>query len=188
MFLRIILLMTLIAAVCSAGNIFVNPSFESGLDSWSSNGFGAYNDMAHSGDYSAATGCVGSGCMDQTNGAYIRQTLPTVAGQYYTLSFWVTESYGPTSEMAIYWNGSLVQDILNPNNNGGNAGWIQYTFSDLYAASNSTVLQVNGRQDPAGIFFDDFYADVSGVPEPATFGFVGLALALLAIGVRHRQV
>jgi hypothetical protein len=125
--------------------------------------------------------------MDPVSGAYFRQPLTTVAGQNYTLTFWMTENGGPNSEMAVYWNGSLVQDIANPNNNGGQAGWLQFTFNNLLATSTSTVLQINARQEPAGIFFDDFSVDVTGsaVPEPATFGICGLGLVLLAIRLRR---
>jgi hypothetical protein len=194
MFTRLLILFTLIAAVCSAANIVLNPGFESGTTtSWTVVGFSvagvsSYPGYSHTGTYSVETPCVGHGCIDPVSGAYVQQTLNTVAGQNYTLSFWVTENSGATSEMAVYWNGNLVQDILNPNNSGGTTGWQQFTFSNLLATSTSTVLQVNGRHDPAEIFFDDFSVDASvvGVPEPATFGICGLGLALLAAGLRRR--
>src|SRR5260370_22420041 len=82
--------------------------------------------------------------------------------------------------MSVFWNATPVADILNPNNNG-NTNYKQFTFSALPTTSNSTVLEVHGRQDPGAIFFDDFFADVSGVssvPEPATFWFASLSSAL----------
>jgi hypothetical protein len=61
--------------------------------------------------------------------------------------------------MGVHWNGTLIADVLNPANNpsGGPGTWVQYTYTGLEAESTSTVFQINGRQDPAGIFFRRFF-------------------------------
>jgi hypothetical protein len=163
MFTRTFSLLMLTAVICTAGNIVQNPGFESGTANWTLNSdfflsVPGYPGYFHSGSQSVETPCVDqTTCMDPVNGAFIRQTLTTVPGQRYSLSFWVTENSGPTSEMAVYWAGSLLQDVMNPNNNGGPTGWKQFTWDNLLATTSSTVLQVNARQVPAEIFFDDFF-------------------------------
>ncbi len=188
--MRILFLLPILAAVCNGSNIIQNPGFESGSTSWTFFGFGVTTTLPHSGTQDADTGCVGHACVSTLGGgAFISQTLNTVALQPYNLSFWVTEDAGATSEMSVFWNGTLVADILNPNNNG-NTNYKQFTFSALPTTSNSTVLEVHGRQDPGAIFFDDFFADVSGassVPEPATFWFAALAAAMLIVARRLRR-
>jgi hypothetical protein len=170
------------SAVCSATNIVQNPGFESGTANWTFSGWNTTSSPVHSGTQSADTGCVGSACVVPGSGAFISQSLGTVTGQNYDLSFWVTESGGPTSEILVRWNGSTVADILNPNNNGAN-NWRQLSFTNLAATSTSTLLEVYGRQDPAGIYVDDFIVDssvASTVPEPGTFLLAGLALAAVS--------
>jgi hypothetical protein len=81
--------------------------------------------------------------------------------------------------MSVFWNGNQVADIVNPNNNGF-TNYKQFTFTALLATSNSTVLEVHGRQDPGMMYFDDFFADVTA-PEPATFWFAALGAAMLIL-------
>jgi hypothetical protein len=129
------------------------------------------------------TPCVGNACVSTLDaGAYVQQSLATTAGQTYTLSFFVAENAGPTSEFSVFWNGVQVADVLNPANNSLRSGtpWIQYSYSGLLATANSTVLQVHGRQDLGSILFDDFSVDptiTAAVPEPSTWAMMILGFA-----------
>jgi hypothetical protein len=179
-----------------ADNLVVNPGFESGLSSWLAQNFGIADSVnfpgfQNTGVNSVVTGCVGPDCVSTYGaGAFVAQVLNTVAGQSYTLSFFVTEDSGPTSEMSVWWDGAQVADVLNPNNNGGPTGWLQFTYTNLLATSNLTVFAVNGRQDPGGLYFDDFNVDVtqpSGVPEPMSFMLAGAGLAAVGLVRRKRS-
>jgi uncharacterized repeat protein (TIGR03803 family) len=86
---------------------------------------------------------------NSTNLSYISQTLPTVTGQTYLLSFWLnTHDVYPPNEFLASWNGNTLFDQVNIPN-GTNAspgqaapatGWtnMQYT---VVATGTNTVLQ-----------------------------------------------
>jgi PEP-CTERM motif len=165
-------------AIASA-NIVADPSFELNNGSWAISGFGITPFFPHSGANSIGTGCVGHSCVSTLNaGAYFQQTLATTAGQTYDLGFFVGENGGPTSEFSVFWNGILVSDVFNAENNSF-PSMGQVSIAGLLATGNSTVLQIHGRQDPARIYFDDVSvnATVGAVPEPSTWAMMILGFA-----------
>jgi hypothetical protein len=186
--------LTWAASPAAAQNIVNNPNFDTGTSGWYSNDFYFSDvDQSNSGGGSVATGCVSNVCVSTYNaGAYFGQVLSTTPGQAYDLSFYVLENGGPTSEFSVFWNGSMIADVLNPANSTYPNGWVQYTYSNLLASGSSTDLQIHGRQDPATIWFDtvSVVPTVAGVPEPATWammllGFGGIGFALRR---KNRQV
>ncbi len=108
--------------------------------------------FVHSGAYSALLG--ESGYL-----ATISQTIPTVPGQVYLLSFWLLNSTNvPTAHFQADWAGNTVYDSLNP----PVFGWTNEQFL-VVAKSPATVLQF-GAENDLGFFALD---DVSLVPVPA---------------------
>ena len=85
----------------------------------------------HSGDYAAEFGAI-----DPAPDT-IAQTLTTVPGATYTLSYWVSHSDSDSeNEFQASWNGAVVQDMI-----GANAfDWTNYTFTET-ATSTATALQ-----------------------------------------------
>lgn len=179
------------ASSAMAQNIVQNSGFENGLTDWTVDGFTPSYGLApytHTGTGAAVSGCGGHSCVStQGRTAYIAQTLNTVAGSSYNLSLWVGENGGPNSEMAIYWNGTLVADVLNPANNTLPGQWIQFNYKNLVASGNSTVLEIHGRQDPAGIYFDDISV-TAAVPEPESFAMLIAGLGLLGFSAKRRKM
>jgi hypothetical protein len=188
--------LSLMCGTAIAGpNLVTNGGFEDGFEGWvTTMGVGAYGAVfAHSGQYSAGTGCVGATCVSTAgSGAYFGQTLATTAGSQYEMSFWIAENGGPNSQVSVFWNGQMVASALNPNNysyqNG--TGPVQFSVTGLFATGSDTWFEVHGRQDPGGIFFDDVSVTEVGtadVPEPGTLAVLLTGLGLFGATRRAKR-
>jgi hypothetical protein len=99
----------------------------------------------HTGNEAANFGSV------STNFDSISQTLATVPGASYTLSYWLShDSSNQANEFQASWGGNVVQDLLNANY----FGWTQYSFT-VTATSSSTALTFSGYEIPAWYGLDD---------------------------------
>jgi hypothetical protein len=98
----------------------------------------------HSGNYLAAMGPAGSL-------GYISQTLLTIPGTSYLLSFWLDSPDGATpNEALVSWNGNTLADVTNL----PAFGWTEFQFV-VTATGASAVLQFGFRDDPSNFGLDD---------------------------------
>ena len=152
-----------------------NGGFESGfLSYWMQTGsggkFNGYNNdyvdnngtnsgvLPHSGSYLAVFGAA------NTTG-YISQMIPTVPGQAYLLSFWLTNSIGgSTQQFFANWNTNTIFNLLNP----GAFGWTNPVYI-VIATSTNTLLQFGARNDPNYFGLDDVSVIAIPVPTIKTF-------------------
>lgn len=118
----------------------------------------------HSGSYYAALG--------QSNLpiATLTQTLPTLPGRYYTLSYWLTNpDLGDgtvPNEFSVTWNGTTLYDQINLPTDGA---WKQTKFL-VMATDTTTTLEFGFRNDRSDFGLDDI--SVSLVPDtPPTVTF-----------------
>jgi hypothetical protein len=192
------LAMALLATSATAQNIVQNGSFSTGdFTNWTTHtcpgptcGFGSWSVGAAptdpgtappSGSKAANTGCNTAACNDPANGATISQTLATVPGQTYTLSFYYdggqNSAAGPT-ELEVLWNGTAVTGgtIVN----APTSTWSQRTFT-VVATSASTVLEFTGEQAPAVLYLTGISvtANVTSVPALSVWGLAILGLLLM---------
>jgi subtilase family serine protease len=108
-----------------------------------------YN-VVHSGSYGAFLGD------DQL--ATLSQTVPTLAGNYYVLSFWLDNpTSGSGQQFLAQWNGSTIYGISNP----PAFGWTNLVFI-VSAPSSNSVVEFAAENDPNYFGLDD----VSVTPIP----------------------
>lgn len=193
------LLATMLAGAAGhadASSIVLDPGFESGTP-------GSYTGAIGDGwVVTAGTGAIcnnsGSGCGnagDAHSGAQmafldwstsqntITQTLSTVVGQTYAISYWVAD--GEPNFLEVTFGGSTLFDGTAPTNGASPSDYVQYTF-DATATSTSTVLAFSGQRTTGGggTLLDD--VGVSPVPEPTTLLFAPVGLLALCVLRRHR--
>ena len=197
----------------TANNLVVNGGFEDGETGWSvstsGNGFagardvyiyepgertlyvssfGFPNGMGLPGDSRRAAwlGCGAStGCTPGINDASWSQTLNTVAGQSYNLSFLLGAAFGSSSQgsgtVDVFWNNVQV---------GGQsfAGTVDAPFGSSYQigsliAQGNDVLQFRTHSGTM-MGLDEVSVSVSAVPEPATYAMV--VAGLVVLGLRRK--
>jgi hypothetical protein len=192
-------------APAHAGNIVLNPGFETGdLTSWSSTLATTNSNLK------VRSGGVSPGAFDVEFGAEtvgdfdtISQTLATVNGQTYTFSFSLAEDFGdggggdnissnarlssreaidldPVADFQAFWNDELVLDEPA----GGRTGFFDFTqFSFDKVATGNDIITFRAYNLPSFSMLDDVSVslnDTAGVPEPATWLAMGAGLIALA--------
>lgn len=145
-------------SVHAAGTVVQNGGFETGtFSSWTQSGNPGFTSVstgnlyAHSGTFGVSSGPIGSL-------GFLSQTLTTVPGQIYRLSFWLNSPGGSPTEFNAVWNGITNIDLVNP----PLAGWSNYVFT-VIATNSTTVLQFGLRHDPGEFGLDDISVTPVGV-------------------------
>jgi hypothetical protein len=180
-------------SVCDAvrGNIVANCGFETGdFSGWTISGNtanpgGNYNGAdafdAHSGNYGAYMSqdfFVGTTPVD------LSQTLTTVAGGQYQVTFWLDQNTAPTTgythTFSATWNGtttmlSLMPTVAVP---GPTGVFTEYQFDET-ATGASTALNFAFENDDSYWSFDDVSA--AKTPEPPAGVLTGTALCALLL-------
>jgi hypothetical protein len=128
----------------------------------------------------------------------VQQTLATLPGSSYTLSFWVGNVvnpggiYGTTSRVNVLLNGTQTFSALNTLGAGTNTQvWQQFSVSFTASGAATTVAFING--DPStdntnGL--DNVSLALAGtapVPEPGTLGLLAGGLAVVGGWMRRRR-
>jgi len=180
-----------------ADQIIQNGTFASGLSGWESTfGFDSTRSATADGSGSADTaatyypGSDASQIPPTTCCAHLIQTVTDTAGASYMLSLSAMENAGPTSAIAVYWNGVLEDSWINPANNTI-PNWVSLVGSGSYVGTGSDVFELVAYQNPATIWVDNISLSsgapsTNTVPEPASLLLVGAALAGAAAARRRK--
>jgi len=158
-------LLCTVAWNAKAVNIVNNGGFETGnFSGWTVNDpsnfslVGPNPLFSHSGTFHADLGAQG------VTGS-LSQSLTTVVGTSYTLSFWLANDSSTTpNSFAAFFNGVQVFGVAN----SAVFGYTQFTISGLIATGTSTVLDFRYRHDADFFRLDDVSVDAQGVPEAAS--------------------
>jgi hypothetical protein len=149
-----------------------------------SNGvFGIDQDSAHTGNFGLFAGPVG------TKG-YLQQTLHTVAGSKYNLSFWMDAEQGESLQAAsasggnpidfeVFWNGKEIFDTSDVS-----SSYTKFTFTNLLATTSRTSLKFGFRDDSGQFHLDDVFVGAR-VPEAFSTLWLGLPLIIL-LAIRRK--
>ncbi|HUA68993.1 MAG TPA: protease pro-enzyme activation domain-containing protein, partial [Candidatus Saccharimonadales bacterium] len=141
--------------------------FENGVVGADTFSDGSGTNWVHSGAYGAAFGEAGQL-------AYLSQTLPTLPGQSYLLSFWLNNIYGATpNQFLVNWNtnSASTNTIFNQTDVPEIDNWTNMLFA-VTATDTNTVLQFGSENDNYYFGLDDIV--VLPIPAP-TFRAVAVA-------------
>jgi hypothetical protein len=189
----ILLSFTLFSAAMSAfaGNIVLDPSFESAFpntyvgavgDGWVvTQGEILVTSIHNSQAAHTGTQAVYMTLTDTTS--ILTQTLTTIAGQSYTVSFWAADSF--PNPLSLTFDGVTLFNGTAPTNfNTSPSDYVQFSFTGT-ASTTSTILAITDTYDAGeGTEIDDVSVTAnagSGVPEPSTWLLAGSALAALIL-------
>ncbi|MDM4766261.1 DUF642 domain-containing protein [Pelomonas sp. SE-A7] len=127
--------------------------------------------------------------LDVDRNSQISQTVATVLGQWYELSF----DYSNRAGVAVASNGlgwgvagvSSLAPVLSYNGSADNQ-WSHYSYRFQATGSSSTVsFWAQGTNDSLGTSLDN--VALSAVPEPQSWALFGLALAIAVAFSRRRR-
>jgi len=136
--------------------------------------FGVDPSIPHTGQFGAYFGAT-SGAPDT-----ISQDVATIAGQEYTLSFWLANGSEGGDSFRALWNGVEVYN----NNINATFDYTEFTFSVFGGAGATSSIQFESFDGPSFYFLDD----VSGTAGPAPGAAALLGLGGLAAVRRRRAV
>ena len=168
-------------------NIVTNGDFESGAfaPGWTQSGntsnTGVDGDSPNTGNFAAGFG-------NQGSLSILDQTLTTIVGATYDLSFFLQSEEAKagfingfgTQIFQVFWNGVMVFDLGSP---GGPFEYTQYGASGLTVTGTSTVLEFRIQNDPGVFDLDDITVTgntASSVPETLSTMWLGLTFVGMA--------
>ena len=172
---------SLVIQTAAGVNLVANGGFETGtLAGWTQGGnttfTGTLAGGAASGTYQAYMGPI-------TTSGSLTQTLTTVAGARYDLTYQIRATGLTPNRFEVYWNGGAVASLTL--NNATNFGWTAFSALNLVAAGPTTSLSFVFRHDP-GFFYLDDVSVTTATPEASTMALVGGALLLIGTYRRKR--
>ena len=173
----VVLLANLSFTHIARANLVSNGGFETGdFTDWTVIEGGAGNFIVvadyftpHSGDYHAIFAAT------QGQNDTLVQTLNTVPGQSYAVTFWLRG--GDTLQFDNHFSASFGGTELLSLSDAAYFQYTEFTFN-VTAAGASTPLTFSGRDTSGAYLLDD--VSVTAVPEPSTWVMAGLGM--LAIG------
>ena len=128
---------------------------------------------AEDGSYYAAFGATG------VDYDYLSETLSTVSGTNYSLSFWLNNQdsiSGASSYFSAYWDGTDIGPDITPDS--AEFGWTEFSYTVV--GTGSDTLAFGGLNQPAWIALDNVVVTGAvGVPDQPAISYRNVELLLL---------
>lgn len=167
-----------VAGGAQALNIVNNGSFETGdFSGWTQMGNTGFNGVSCPGGAPQGS-CYGFFGPVGSDGG-ISQSLSTVAGNKYVITFSLSTDGGTPSDFSATFGGTTLTSLINP----AASAFHTLTFV-VNATGANTLLSFNFRNDPG---FTNLDAVSVSVPEPASLALLGIALGGLAFSRRRKS-
>jgi hypothetical protein len=103
------------------------------------------------------------------------QSVPTIAGQNYAVSFYIETQGSAARDLIVDWNGNPILNLSG----AGTGAYVRYNFIEP-ATSSSATLEFQGYNTSATPDFVDTVA-VSEIDEPGAPSMLALGLGMLCI-------
>ncbi len=154
----------------------------SGLDDWTSGKYGV--ELRNHVAGTAADG-VNFVELDTTANSYITQSVSTVLGQTYTLTFEYENRSGvsTTSQgLQVLWGGTVVGSVNNA------ANWTTVTYTLIgNGTTEALTFKAIGTSDSYGTSLDNVSLTTSAVPEPESYAMLLAGLGMMGFIARRRR-
>jgi hypothetical protein len=180
-----VLLVSFLVAPCGA-QLVTNGGFEDGnFSGWTQTGNTGFTSVSnaaayvHSGSYGAQLGPVGSD-------GFLSQSLVTVPGVTYNVTFWLKNVSGTPNDFSAMWGSDILLSLTDI---AASASFTEYSFNPVATAS-TTILEFGFRNDPGYLALDDVSVTgpVPTVPEPMSLFLFGAGLVgMTVIGRKNRK-
>jgi uncharacterized repeat protein (TIGR03803 family) len=148
-------------AIVVINSILRNGGFETGtFTNWTLSGFTA-DSRVTTGSAFAYSGKYGAELVTLKTMGFLSQTLSTIPGMDYSISFWLDSQFTSSNEFEVSWNGNALLNLTNV----GNIGWTNIQLTVMAAATNST-LQFGYLT--RGVYFglDEISVELEGSAQP----------------------
>lgn len=174
--------------MAQAANLVANGGFDSGLTSW------AQSTLPPGESETREVTDFGFGDFFYSNGntvpSSISQSIQTVAGTFYDLSFQLRglskESTPVISNSSVMFGDSTyVQSTFDSAALAGT--FTPFTYKYLAGPGTSTLLTFTSSSDNSFVHLDNVSVQVSAVPEPETYAMMLLGLGLIGYTMQRRR-
>jgi len=126
---------------------------------------------------------------DASTNSSIWQSVHTIAGASYTLSWWYSpriSTAANTNDLSVFWNDTLL--MTNTGAGSKSHQWQQFSF-DVVGTGGSDVIKfmAGGKQDTYGGSLDNVSLLAAPVPEPGTISLVLAGISAVGLMLFRRR-